>query len=516
MTAITTPYIDLAKLDKQDPRVKIILAEIKQRQSFRERFSADYIAKVFSTVEPGKVFKPNWHIECIAEHLNAVHDGQLKRLLITIPPRELKSIAVNVAWPTWLMGHNPGIQIMSGSYGLALAKKHSMACRYLMHAEWWRSTFPAYQFAPDEKHNVKFSSTARGHRVAVAVDGPTTGEGGDIFIIDDPIKREEAYSPTVRKTTNDWIDQTTNTRLNEPTTGAIVMIMQRFHDDDPAGHVMELGGWHHLSIPRLCQSTKTYSIGSYSHTYKQGETLNPQRIPLDSLPALKVALGSVAWTSQQQQEPIDDSTAIFPRASWRYYSALPVPLEEMDEVAQTWDMAFKAGENTAFVVGQTWARYRANKYLIDQIRDKMEFSESLRKVAEFRRKYPQTGFILIEDKANGPAIISALKDRVPGILATSPGQDSKESRARAWAPEQEAGNIYLPMVEHQPWVEDFIAEHAHCPANKYWDQIDAAGQLILRWRQAYSSLFPSDADEAIDDAINDRPAASSAITQGWY
>lgn len=511
---VTPTCIDITKINRNDPRYKPIIAELKQRHLFRERFSADYVAKVFSTVEPGKIFKPNWHIECIAEHLNAVHDGQVNRLLITIPPRELKSITVNVAWPTWLMGVKPAAQIMSGSYGLALAKKHSMACRYLMHAEWWRSTFPAYQFAPDEKEKIKFSSTERGHRVAVAVGGATTGEGGDVIIVDDPIKREDAYSVTVRKTANDWIDQTINTRLNDPSTGAIVMIMQRFHDDDPAGHVLSLGGWHHLSIPRLAQETKTYSIGSYAHTYAEGETLNPQRVPLAALPALKHALGSVAWTSQQQQQPIDDSTSIFPRGNWRYYSALPVPLEEMDEVAQTWDMAFKAGEDTAYVVGQTWARRRANKYLIDQIRDKMEFTVCLRKVAEFRRKYPQVSFVLIEDKANGPAIISSLRDRVPGILATSPGQDSKESRARAWAPEQEAGNIYLPMPEHQPWVTAYIDEHANCPANKYWDQIDAAGQLILRWRSAYTSLFGDDADLAIDAAMDNKPA--SVMTRGWY
>lgn len=515
MTTAPT-LIDISKINRNDPRYKRILAELKQRKDFREKFSAEYVAKVFSTVEPGKVFKPNWHIECIAEHLNAAHTGQIKRLLITIPPRELKSITVNVAWPTWLMGHRPSIQIMSGSYGLALAKKHSMACRYLMHAEWWRSTFPAYQFAPDEKEKVKFSSIDRGHRVAVAVGGATTGEGGDIIIIDDPIKREEAYSPTVRKTANDWIDQTINTRLNDPTTGSIVMIMQRFHEDDPAGHVMSLGGWYHLNIPRLSQETKAYSIRSYAYTYKAGETLNPLHVPLDSLAALKHALGSVAWTSQQQQKPIDDSTSIFPRGQWRYYDTLPVPLEEMDEVAQTWDMTFKKGEDTAYVVGQTWARHRANKYLVDQIRDKMEFTEALRKVAEFRRKYPQVSFILIEDKANGPAIINSLKDRVPGILASSPGQDSKESRARAWAPEQEAGNIYLPRAEHQPWVTDFIEEHAHCPASKYWDQIDAAGQLILRWRSAYTSLFGDEADAVIDDALHNTDAVSTAITQGWF
>lgn len=510
--------IDLSRLNKSHPLYHQIVDTLKQRHEFRARFSAAYIAKVFATVEPGKVFAPNWHIDCIAEYLHAVKEGHIKRLLITIPPRELKSIAVNVAWPTWLMGANPGVQIMSGSYAERLSTKHSMARRFVMQSEWWRATFPAYQFAPDEQNKAKFSSTARGHCVAVTVGGSVTGEGGDYIIIDDPVKREDAYSTVKRKTANDWIDQTINTRLNDPMRGGIVMIMQRFHQDDPAGHVLELGGWEHLDIPRLCESTTTYSIGSYSHTYKRGETLNPVRVSLDAIPAMQKALGSVAWISQQQQRPADESTSIFPRKYWRYYDALPVPIEEMDETAQTWDMTFKAGEDTAYVVGQTWARHRANKYLVDQVRERMEFTAALKAVADAKRKWPTTGAIVIEDKANGPAIINALKDRIPGIVATSPGQNSKESRARAWAPEQEAGNIYLPNPAHHPWVNDFIDEHALCPANKYWDQVDAAGQLILRWRAVYSDLLGNATNDIDDDVIDDAINGESRLVSmtGWY
>jgi len=458
--------------------------ELLWRRRARKQFYAGYVERVFRTVSPGSDWTPNWHIDLMCEYLDAQARGELPRLIINIPPRETKSITVCVAYSSWLLGRDPSCQIMAGSYGDTLAMKHSVDTRLVMTSTWYRALFPKTKLSRDQNEKHKFVTTARGHRVAVTVGGSVIGDGGDFLILDDPIKREDALSDKVRKSTNDWIDQTFMTRLNNPETGAVVLIMQRFHDDDPTGHLLaKESGWEHLKIPRISTESKIYSFGQVKKYYPKGSTMNPQRVSLLKAEQMRRDMGSYGFASQQQQDPVDLENALFKPENWRFYRALPADLDVADQFIQSWDMAFKDTDQSAYVVGQVWARFGARRYLLDQVRRRMAFVETVKAVREMTARWPGARPILIEDKANGPAVVDTLRKHIAGILPLSPGSDSKIARAEAWSMYQEAGNIYLPMTDEHPWVKDFIDEHTRCPSCTYWDQVDAAGQANLYLRK---------------------------------
>src|ERR1700674_770682 len=189
----------------------------KTQASFGEMIKRDltlFTEQVALTVSPAVNFQPNWHIELIAEYLEACRRGDIRRLIINIPPRHLKSISVNVAFPAWLLAHDPAQQIMCASYGQRLSEKHHMDCRLVMQQQWYRDLFPHVQLSDDQNTKSKFVTSARGHRISTSVGGAATGEGANFLIMDDPVKADDATSDTIRESANVWFDQTFSTRLN--------------------------------------------------------------------------------------------------------------------------------------------------------------------------------------------------------------------------------------------------------------------------------------------------------------
>jgi hypothetical protein len=212
-----------------------------------------FIRASFPIVSGGDEFLPNWHVEAMAYALAEVLGGRTRRLIITVPPRSLKSICASVAFPAFALGHNPSLRIIGVSYSESLARKHANDCRALMRSSLYRAVFPATRISPAKDTETEVMTTARGSRLATSVGGTLTGRGGNLLIIDDPLKPQDAHSESARDSLKQWYANTLLSRLDNKVDGSIVVVMQRLHPDDLVGHLLEQGGWTHLNLPAIAE-----------------------------------------------------------------------------------------------------------------------------------------------------------------------------------------------------------------------------------------------------------------------
>src|SRR6185295_14743824 len=228
----------------------------------------------------------NWHLEVIAAKLNAVRQGKIRRLIINLPPRHLKSMMASIAFPAWCLGHDPSAQLLCVSYGQDLADKLARDCRSIMMSPWYRKIFPTH-LAPHRQAVQEFITTRQGYRLATSTGGVLTGRGADIIVIDDPLKPEEALSAAQRKAANEWYDHTLYSRVNDKRHGAIVIVMQRLHEDDLVGHVLGQEQWEVIRFPAIAEADEVHRIetiwGPQCFSRRQGEALHPGREPLEVL-----------------------------------------------------------------------------------------------------------------------------------------------------------------------------------------------------------------------------------------
>ncbi len=313
-----------------------------------------------------------------------------------------------------------------------------------------------------------------GGMVTAGVNGPITGRGADIGIIDDPVKNDqEAMSVTYQERTWEWYKSTFRTRLQRD--GAIILIMTRWHENDLAGKLLaaqEEDGekWDVISLPAMAEESD--ALGR-----PLGQVLCPDLFTKEALESIKTAVGSYWWASLYQQRPSPAEGGIIKRDWWQYYRQAP---SRFDEVIQSWDCAFKETKDSSYVVGQVWGRRGADKYLLDQVRDRMGFTATIYAIKSLSTKWPEARAKLIEDKANGPAVIDLLKNEVSGLIPVNP-EGGKIVRAQAASPDIEAGNIYLPETSIAPWVHDFVEECAAFPNGATDDQVDAMSQALVRF-----------------------------------
>src|SRR5712692_5146612 len=251
---------------------------------------AGFAQRSFHELNPQTDFAMNWHVEIIAAKLAAVRDGRIRRLIINLPPRHLKSLLASVAFPAWCLGHDPSAQILCVSYAQDLADKLSRDCRRILASDWYRRIFPT-RLSPQRQAVPEFDTTAQGCRLATSVGGVLTGRGADLIIIDDPLKPEEALSKVQRQAANEWFDHTLYSRLNDKQKGAIVLIMHRLHEDDLVGHVLAQEPWEVVRIPAIADDDEAQLVdtvwGPEPQTRRQGEALHPAREPLPMLAHLR-------------------------------------------------------------------------------------------------------------------------------------------------------------------------------------------------------------------------------------
>lgn len=439
----------------------------------RNRLAA-FTQKAFRTVDPGAKLLHNWHIDLIAEYLEACSRREIKRLIINIPPRNLKSISVTVSWPAWLLGHNPSERIMAASYSDALSSKHSVDCRLILRSDWYHRIFPKIQLTDDQDTKKKFVTSERGHRIATSVGGTATGDGGNFLIVDDPINPLQAMSVVERTKANEWFDQTFVSRLDDKMNGVIVVVMQRLHEEDLTGHLLKKGGWEHLSLPAVAETKTIIDFGRIKLIRNEGDALHPERESIEAINRQKIELGSMAFAAQYQQRPAPAEGGIF-KAVW-FDKRYDKRRESYSRITQSWDTAIKSGQlndpSCCITFGE---RDDGRSDILNVLLKRLEYPEL--KVAVLNH-YSDFGAdaVLIEDKGSGQQLLQDLRReaQIP-IIACTPIHD-KITRAAAVSAMVEAGRIMLPQNAH--WLTDFLHEILHFPNGSHDDQVDALSQYL--------------------------------------
>jgi predicted phage terminase large subunit-like protein len=457
---------------------------------FAGRSLREFVVQAWHVVEPSTPFVPGWHIDAIVEHLEAVSRGQIRNLLINVPPRHMKSLLVAVFWPAWEWIRSPERRWLYSSYGAQLSIRDSVKCRRLIESPYQQRWANRFALTSDQNTKGRFDNNRSGYRLSTSVGGAATGEGGDRIVCDDPHNVQEAESDAVRKGTIEWFDVVMSTRLNDPKTAAKVVVMQRCHQQDLSGHLLEQGGWEHLCLPAEYEEPRTTSIGWSDPRTKHGELLWSERFGAKEIESLKRSLGSYGAAGQLQQRPSPAGGGLFKRHWWRYYQrrganlppiivrlpdgtqtsiqAVEAP-HRVDEMVQSWDCAFKDLATSDYVVGQAWARIGGMFLLGEQVRARMDCPATIKAVRDLSAKWPLAVAKLVEDKANGTAVIQMLGRDLPGLVPVSP-EGGKVARAAAVSPLIEAGNVFLPHPQSAPWVDDFIEECAAFPNGAHDDQ----------------------------------------------
>jgi len=442
-----------------------------------------FIERCFYELNPQTAFSSSLHIEAIAEKLEACRLGRIKRLIINIPPRHLKSLCGSIALPAWYLGHNPAGHIICVSYGQDLADKFARDCRSVMTSTWYQRLFRTRLAGREAVHD--FTTTAQGVRMATSVGGVLTGRGADLIIIDDPLKPDDALSESRRNAANEWYDHSLISRLNDKAQGCVIIIMQRLHQDDLVGHVLEQGDWEVLSFPAIAEQDETFVIesplGRRLFRRRAGEALHPDRESLATLQDIRQRMGEYHFASQYQQNPTPLGGAMVKREWLRFYEPGEQPAR-FSRIVQSWDSANKSTELSDYSVCTTWGVMDRYFYLLDVFRQRLNYPELKRMVIEMAGRH-NADTIVIEDKASGTQLIQDLQIDLYGVTPYEPpaGND-KIMRLHAQTAMFENGFVFLPSTA--PWLADYVAELTSFPGSKYDDQVDSTTQALAYLRSS--------------------------------
>jgi predicted phage terminase large subunit-like protein len=421
----------------------------------------------------------------MAGKLAAVRDGRIRRLIISVPPRHLKSHLASVAFPAWCLGHDPSAQIVCASYAQDLADKLSRDCRRIVSSDRYQRLFPT-RLSPRHQAVPEFETTAQGCRIATSVGGVLTGRGADIIIIDDPLKPEEALSQTQRQAANEWYDHTLYSRLNDKLTGAIVLIMHRLHEDDLAGHVLAQEPWEVVRLPAIAEDDELFRVetvfGRQSFGRKAGEGLHPEREPPEMLEQIRRTLGEYNFAGQYQQAPSPLGGGMVKAAWFRGYAANERP-DQFDRIVQSWDTANKASELSDFSVCTSWGIKGKDLYLLHVLRRRMEYPELKRAVREQCEAF-DASVVLIEDKASGTQLIQEMIQEGLHAVTRYQPQSDKIMRMHAQTAMIENGFVHLP--KEAAWLPEYLHELTAFPKGKHDDQVDSTAQMLDWFKQAGS------------------------------
>ena len=452
----------------------------------------------WAVLNPNRAVKLGWHVEAVCDHLQAVSEGKIRNLVINIPPRHLKSSITSIYWPAWAWVRNPGIRWLFLSYGKDLVLRDAQQTRQLMQSEWFQQRW-GHKFGFTTDQNVKsfYLNDKGGGRLTASFEADPTGEGGDVIVVDDPLRIEDAHNNNAIKRVNDVWDGVLATRLNDPGTGSRVIIMQRLHENDLSGHVLKEGDWVHLYLPTKyekkykCVTFLPSDLDSegrplptaqpffWDPRTQDGELLHPERFNAREVSRLEAKQGIFTFSAQQQQKPVPAGGTIFRESWWQFYDQYPRDTDLYNDSCQSWDCSFKDTKDSSFVVCTIWARYGSSIYLIYRLRKRMNFPETLKAFQSVTQMFPWVGAKYVEEKANGVAVIQMLQSHVPGIIAVDPA-GGKETRAHAVSYMIQAGNVFLPNPAHYPWVEnEFIPEFTAFPKGEDDDQVDSTTQALF-------------------------------------
>jgi predicted phage terminase large subunit-like protein len=472
--------------------------------------------EAWKVIEPQTPFTPGWHIDAICEHLEAITDGRIRDLLINVPPRHAKSSVVSVMWPAWEWTFAPHQRYLCASYASVLSTRDSLKTRRLVTSPWYQSLWGhAFVLTGDQNAKTRFENDHTGYRIATSVDAFATGEGGSRLIVDDPHQAQEAQSDVVREGTLEWWDSVMSTRRNDPKTDSRVIIMQRLHEMDLAGHVLHQGGWCHLNLPAEYEGDKSVtSIGWTDPRKEMGELLWPSRYGAKEIAELKMLLGPYGAAAQLQQRPSPDEGGILKKAWFRIWPATR-PLPQFELIIQSYDTAFTEETLNDPTAQTAWGVFRYAKVgsdtpektrplhimMLDGWKERLEYPELRTKARkEWEAKYGgKTGdpaapgrradVVLIEDKGSGITLRQDLQRAGLPVRTYNPGRADKVMRAHAATPFLAGGSVWVMESAKNPskpisWAEPFLRECALFPNGDEDDFVDTFTQAVIYLRDS--------------------------------
>jgi predicted phage terminase large subunit-like protein len=431
----------------------------------------------FDILIPIKTLLMNWHIEAIAYHLEQVWRGNIKRLIINLPPRHLKSLMTSVAFPAFLLGHDPSKRVIVASYGADLAVKLANDCRTIINSPSYKSIFPGLQISRLKNTESEIATTRGGFRLATSVDGSLTGRGGDIIIIDDPLKPSDAVSDAKRDHVNDWFKNTLYSRLDDKQTGAIIIVMQRLHDDDLCGFLTRNNSdWVVLNLPAIALKDERIQIGDGRvHQRHINDVLHPARESKSDLDKIRAELGEDIFAAQYQQCPSPPMGVVIKRDYIQYYDDLPMLRTRSPDLFQSWDTAVGVDGRNDYSVGVTVLfDERANYYVVDVVRDRLLYPDLKDLAIAQAKKYKPTT-ILIEAAGLGKTLVDHLRAVGLPAQAVIPEGD-KLIRVSIQLEKFKKGRVFFPR--QASWRGTLENELFAFPNGPNDDQVDALVQAV--------------------------------------
>jgi predicted phage terminase large subunit-like protein len=418
-----------------------------------------------------KDYIPALHLVTLAEYLEAIERGDLKRIIVVMPPRHGKSEMISIRFPCWYLGKHPEDYVVQTGYAGAIALVHSRKARDVFISSEMHTLFPSLRYRPEKPGQEaiiperqaahEWGTKSGGSYFAVGVGGGLTGRGFNIGIIDDPIKdAEEAESQVIRDKIWEWYTQVFRTRAQPD--ACIIVVMTRWHKDDLVGRL--------LKQSREDSEADQWTV-LHLRALEGNKALWPDRYPRTELELIRSSIGSRAFTSLYQGDPVIAEGNIIKREWWSYYKERPIFIRIID----SWDTAFKKGASNDYSVCTVWGETGNGFYLLDVFRKKIEFPELKRTAVSLHRR-DNASAVLVEDKASGQSLIQMLRKDTPLPVKPVKVDSDKEARAYAVTPLIEAGRVFLP--ENAPWLYDFIEELSSFPSGEHDDQVDSTTQAL--------------------------------------
>lgn len=454
-----------------NPATAALMSHALAREDF-----AYFVIRAFRELY-GRSLLPNWHIQAIAHHLVRSTSGDVRRLIITMPPRSLKSFMASVCLPAWILGHDPRERIVCASYAQKLSEEFAFEGRRLMQTTFYRSVFPNTHLDPRKSSLEVLATTRGGQRRATSVGGSLTGLGGNLIIIDDPIKAGDAHSEVARENAIQWYGATVASRLDDPKKGRIIVIAQRLHLQDLPGQLLAQGRWQHLDLPLVEWKDREIEIRPNRILSRPaGHILHEERIDEEEIARLRSEMGAKDFEAQYNQRPMPPGGALFKGGWLRRYDEPPEP-HQVQGIFQSWDTAYDVHDHNDYSACSTWALSGVRCYLLDVYREKLEFPDLEKAIYAQREKW-NAGLVIVELAGSGKSVGQNIrrKDHRNRWLQAIPPVGSKQDRASQQTPKFERGEVYLPR--EAPWLSIFEDELLAFPHAKHDDQVDSAVQFL--------------------------------------
>lgn len=433
-----------------------------------------FFRRCFVTLNPGANFEDNWSIDAMANFAEQVIRGDLRRGIVNMPPRHGKSQMFNVALCAFILGHDPRKRIFCISYAGPLSSEHATQFRAIVESAWYQRLFPRMKIkriVDDEVYTTK-----RGYRRWTSVMGSMTGMGGDLFIVDDPIKPVDCLSQVKRDGVNQWFSNTLLSRLDNKETGIILVVMQRLHMDDLSGYLLRNSdGWTHLNLPAIAEMPQEVELGGGRiHHREIGDVLHPARESRETLERQRQEMGSAVFSAHYQQRPVALGGSLLLSEWFQFYTSLP-ERDSTSYVIQSWDTAAKQGLLNSFSVCTTWLVHQKKYYLLHVLRKRMTFPELVAAANALAQEF-KPRYILIEDASSGTGLAQTIKGKYPSAVRLVKAEHNKDLRLFLQQSKFEQHRVFFP--KNAPWLRLFLEEMLSFPESTHTDQVDSVSQAL--------------------------------------